>query len=65
MCLSLLAENKESHDGLVRRKWTHNPTERRGRPKIDMELERLIVRIAKGNGTFGYGMIHSYYLNMA
>ena len=37
------------HRQLVRRKWTHNPDGRRGRPKVDPELERLVVRFAREN----------------
>jgi putative transposase len=45
------------HRQLVRRKWTHNPTGRKGRPKIDLELEELVVHLAKENATFGYGKL--------
>jgi putative transposase len=45
------------HRQLVRRKWTHNPDGRRGRPKIDPDLERLVVRLAKENRDWGYDKI--------
>jgi transposase InsO family protein len=45
------------HRQLVRRKWTHNPDGRRGRPKVDSELERLVVRLARDNLDWGYGKI--------
>ena len=35
------------HRQLVKRKWTYNPTGRGGRPRIDRELERLVVRLAR------------------
>ena len=45
------------HRQLVRRKWTHNPDGRRGRPKVEPELERLVVRFARENLDWGYDKI--------
>jgi len=45
------------HRQLVKRKWTYNPTGRGGRPRIDRELESLVVRLAQENDDFGYDRI--------
>ena len=45
------------HRQLVKRKWTYNPSGRSGRPKIDQELERLVVRLAQENHDWGYDRI--------
>ena len=45
------------HRQLVKRKWTYNPTGRNGRPRIDQELERLVVRFAQENPDWGYDRI--------
>ena len=45
------------HRQLVRRKWTHDPDGHRGRPKVDPELERLVVRLARENTDWGYDKI--------
>jgi putative transposase len=45
------------HRQLVRRKWTYNPDDRGGRPRIDRELERLVVRLAQENHDWGYDRI--------
>lgn len=45
------------HRQLVKRKWTYNPTGRAGRPRIDRELESLVVRLAQENDDFGYDRI--------
>jgi transposase InsO family protein len=42
------------HRDIVRRKWTFQQHGRRGRPSIDAELERWIVRIAQENPGLGY-----------
>ena len=41
----------------MKRKWTYNPTGRGGRPRIDRELESLVVRLAQENDDFGYDRI--------
>ncbi len=41
------------HRAIVRRKWTFQQQGRRGRPSIDAELERWIVRIAQENPRLG------------
>jgi putative transposase len=50
------------HRQLVKRKWTYNPKGcgpkgRGGRPRIDQELERLVVRQAQDNHDWGYDRI--------
>ena len=45
------------HRQLVKRKWTYNPSGRGGRPRIDRELERLVVRLAQENHDWGYDRI--------
>ena len=45
------------HRELVRCKWTQDHQNKGGRPKIDSELEALIVRLAEENPRWGYGKI--------
>jgi transposase InsO family protein len=45
------------HRELVRRKWTFRPPPAAGRPRIAVELEALIIRLAKENPRWGYGKI--------
>jgi hypothetical protein len=42
------------HRDLVRRKWTQENKGNRGRPRIDDQMEHLIVRLAKENLRWGY-----------
>src|SRR5579859_2387092 len=42
------------HRALVRRKWTFRHRRAAGRPRIDIELEHLIVRLAEENPRWGY-----------
>jgi putative transposase len=42
------------HRDMVRRKWTQENKGKRGRPRIDDQLEILIVRLAKENLRWGY-----------
>ena len=42
------------HRDLVRRKWSQENNGKRGRPRIDDQLEHLIVRLAKENLRWGY-----------
>ena len=42
------------HRDLVRRKWTQESQGKRGRPRIDDQMEHLIVRLAKENLRWGY-----------
>ncbi len=41
------------HRQLVKRKWTRNSDGRRGRPKIDLELEHLVVPSSGGKPRLG------------
>jgi putative transposase len=47
----------EWHRELVRRKWTPEYKSNGGRPKIEKEIELLIIRLAKENTRWGYGKI--------
>ncbi|MBN1201898.1 MAG: helix-turn-helix domain-containing protein [Anaerolineae bacterium] len=42
------------HRAAVRRKWTFKQERKPGRPPIDAELERWIVRVAQDNPDLGY-----------
>ena len=52
------------HRELVRRKWTVRPPNPGGRPRLDAELEALIVRLAQENPRFGYDKIHGELLKL-
>jgi transposase InsO family protein len=45
------------HRELVRHKWTHQRKQVGGRPRVHPDIEHLIVRLARENGTWGYGKI--------
>jgi transposase InsO family protein len=45
------------HNELVRRKWTYKKKNKRGRPRINKQIEKLIVRLAQENTRWGYGKI--------
>ena len=45
------------HRELVRWKWTFKTQRKPGRPKIDPELESLIVKLVKENPSFGHGKL--------
>jgi putative transposase len=46
------------HRELVRRKWTFKRRKPGGRPRIEPEMEALMVRIAQENTRWGYNRIH-------
>ena len=41
----------------MKRKWTYNASGRGGRPRIDRELERLVVQLAQENDDWGFNRI--------
>jgi hypothetical protein len=45
------------HRLLARHKWTFKQKSKGGRPRINRELEKLIVRLAEENARWGYGRI--------
>ncbi len=49
---------------LVRRKWTFRQPNPGGRPRLDAELEALIVRLARENPRMGYDKIHGELLKL-
>lgn len=53
------------HRELVRRKWARPAPSSQGRPRIDGELEALILRLAHENPRWGYSRIHGELANLA
>ena len=49
---------------LVRWKWTQDHRNKGGRPRIDQELEALIVRLAEENKRWGYGKIEGELIKL-
>ena len=52
------------HRELVRHKWTFRKASCGGRPRIDTELEALIVQLAQENSRMGYGKIQGELLKL-
>ncbi len=52
------------HRELVRRKWTFKRKGKPGRPEISLELEALIIRLAKENPRWGYDRIQGELLKL-
>ena len=52
------------HRDLVRRKWSFRQPNKGGRPRLDAELEALIVRLARENPRMGYDKIHGELLKL-
>ncbi len=52
------------HRELVRRKWMQKHKHNGGRPRIDQELEDLIVRLAEENPRWGYGKIEGELIKL-
>jgi hypothetical protein len=48
----------------TRRHWAQPPSESRGRPPIDPQLRRLIIRTARDNPNWGYRRIHGELLRL-
>jgi len=49
---------------LVRRKWTYQRDSMGGRPRIDREIEDLILRLAQKNPCWGYSKIKSKLIKL-
>jgi len=52
------------HRELVRRKWTYPNKNKGGRPSINKETKRLILRLARENSRLGYGKIAGELLKL-
>ena len=52
------------HRQLVRRKWTYARKKKGGRPRIDQELEELIIRLARENPRWGCGKIEGELIKL-
>lgn len=52
------------HRELVRRKWTKEHPNKGGRPRIDHDLEALIIRLAEENPRWGYGKIEGELIKL-
>lgn len=52
------------HQDLVRRKWTFKQVNRGGRPRLDAELEALVVQLAQENPRLGYDKLHGELLKL-
>jgi hypothetical protein len=59
-CLLVFKPDKllKWHRELVKRKWTFKRRKPGGCPRIDPELEALVVRLAQENTRWGYNRIH-------
>jgi putative transposase len=53
------------HPELVRRKWAQQAKNTGGRPRTQLEIERLVVRFARENADWGYGKIQGELLKVA
>lgn len=52
------------HRELVRRKWTFHARRKRGRPQCSLELEALVLRLARENERWGLDRIHGELLKL-
>jgi putative transposase len=52
------------HRELVHRKWSYARRNKGGRPHMDQELERMILRLARENPRWGYGKIEGELLKL-
>ena len=53
------------HRELVRRKWTFRQPDRGGRPRLESDIESLIIRIASENPRMGYDKIQGELLKLS
>ena len=52
------------HRDLVRRKWTFNNKPTNGRPVTNLELQDLLLRLARENPSWGYSKLHGELLKL-
>lgn len=52
------------HRELVRRKWTFANKSKKGRPVTSAELQELLLRLARGNPSWGYSKLHGELLKL-
>ena len=52
------------HRDLVRRKWTFQHAHRGGRPRLELNIELLIIRVARENPRMGYKKIQGELLKL-
>jgi len=52
------------HHELIRRKWTYQRKNKGGRPSINKELEKLVLKLAQENPRWGYGKIQGELIKL-
>ena len=53
------------HHELVQKKWTFTNKNKGGRPSINMELENIVLRLARENPRWGYGKIQGELIKLS